>query len=88
MPRREAGTPPFTDMECARVRLTCTLHYELEIDPETLPVALSLVDQLYGTQQRLMSLAATVAAPDQTVQAAIIAALEPDDGGASEADKS
>jgi len=42
-PRQEAGTLLFTDMECARVRLICTLHYELEIDPETLPVVLSLV---------------------------------------------
>jgi chaperone modulatory protein CbpM len=88
VPRQEAGTLFFTDMECARVRLICTLHYELEVDAETLPVVLSLVDQLYDTRQRLLSLAAAVAAQDQTVQAAIIAALEPDDGGASEANKS
>ena len=37
-PRHEAGRPLFTDMECARVRLICTLHYELEIDAGTLPV--------------------------------------------------
>ena len=88
VPRHEARTPLFTTMECARVRFTCTLHYELEIDLETLPAVLSLVDQLYDTRQRLLSLAAAIAAQDQTVQAAIIAALEPDDGGASEADKS
>ena len=34
VPRQEAGTLLFTDMECARVRLICTLHYELEIDVE------------------------------------------------------
>ena len=88
VPRHEARTPLFTTMECARVKFICTLHYELEIDLETLPVVLSLVDQLYDTRQRLLSLAAAIAAQDQTVQAAIIAALEPDDGGASEADKS
>ena len=87
-PRHEAGTPLFTDMECARARLICTLHYELEIDADTLPVVLSLVDQLYDTRQRLLSLTAAVAAQDQAVQAAIIAALEPDDVGASEANKS
>jgi len=79
-PRQEAGTLLFTDMECARVRLICTLHYDLEIDPETLPVVLSLVDQLYDTRQRLLSLAAAVAAQNQAVQAAIIAAMEPNDG--------
>ena len=72
----EAETLLFGDMECARIRLICTLHYELEIDAETLPVVLSLVDQLYDTRQRLLSLSAAVAAQDQTVQAAILAAIE------------
>ena len=68
VPRQEAGTLLFTDMECARVRLICTLHYELEIDAGTLPVVLSLVDQLYDTRQRLLSLTAAVTAQDENVQ--------------------
>lgn len=84
-PRREAGTLLFPDIECARVRLICTLHYELEIDVDTLPVVLSLVDQLYDTRQRLLSLTAAVAAQDQAVQAAIIAAMKPN-GGSSHDD--
>jgi chaperone modulatory protein CbpM len=76
VPRQEAGALVFTDMECARVRLICTLRYELEIDPETLPVVLSLVDQLYDTRRRLLSLTAAVAAQDKDIQAAIIAAME------------
>ena len=79
-PRQEAGTLLFTHMECARVRLICTLHYELEFDKETLSVVLSLVDQLYDTRQRLLSLTAAVAAQDKKIQAAIIAAMEPNDG--------
>ena len=75
MPRQEAGSLLFTEMECARVRLICTLHYELDIDTETLPVVLSLVDQLYDTRQRLSSLTAAIAAQDKNVQTAIIAAL-------------
>ena len=77
-PRHDDGMLLFTDMECARVRLICTLHYELEIDAETLPVVLSLVDQLYETRQRLLSLTAAVATQDEDTQAAIIAAMEPD----------
>ena len=57
-PQQDAGTEYFSDIDCARVRLICTLHYELEIDLGTLPVVLSLVDQLYDTRQRLLSLAA------------------------------
>ena len=77
-PRHDDGMLLFTDMECARVRLICTLHYELEIDAETLPVVLSLVDQLYETRQRLLSLTAAVATQDEDTQAAVIAAMEPD----------
>ena len=87
VPQQEAGTLLFTDMECARVRLICTLHYELEIDAGTLPVVLSLVDQLYDTRQRLLSLTAAITAQDKKIQAAIIAAMEPN-GGSSAADKS
>ena len=86
-PRHEAGTLLFTDMECARVRLICTLHYEIEIDVETLPVVLSLVDQLYDTRQRLLSLTAAVAAQGKAVQAAIIAVMEPN-AGSSETNES
>ncbi len=77
-PRQDAGELIFSEMECARIRLICTLHYELEIGAGTLPVVLSLIDQLYDTRQRLLSLTAAVAAQDKTVQAAIISALEPD----------
>ncbi len=79
VPRQAAETLLFTDMECARVRLICTLHYELEIDAGTLPVVLSLVDQLYNTRQRLFSLTAAIATQDSNVQAAIIAAMKPSD---------
>ncbi len=77
VPGHEDGSLFFTDFECARVRLICTLRYELEIDPETLPVVLSLVDQLYDTRQRLMSLTAAVAAQGEAVQAAVLAAMAP-----------
>jgi len=83
VPRQDAGTLLFGDMECARVRLICTLRYELEIDTETLSVVLSLLDQLYDTRQRLLSLTAAVAAQDKDIQAAIIAAMSGDDRGLS-----
>ena len=87
-PRRtDAGTLFFTDMESARVQLICMLHYELEIDVDTLPVVLSLIDQLYDTRQRLLSLTAAVMVQDKNVQAAIIAAMK-SDGESSGADKS
>ena len=74
-PQQESGTLLFSDMECARLRLICTLHYELEIDAQALPVVLSLVDQLYETRQRLLSLTAAVAVQDKNTQTAILAAI-------------
>lgn len=81
-PEQDLGSLLFSDMECARVRLICTLTYELEIDSGVLPVVLSLVDQLYDTRQRLLSLTRAVTAQDKTIQAAIIAAMS--SGGRSE----
>jgi len=77
-PGRDAESLLFTETEFARVRLICTLRYELEIDADTLPVVLSLIDQLYDTRQRLRSLTAAVATQDKPIQAAIIAAIEKD----------
>ena len=74
-PHQEAETWAFSEMECARVRLICTLHYELEIDTNALPVVLSLIDQLYETRRRLKSLTAGVTAQDKAIQTAIIAAM-------------
>jgi len=79
-PQKDAGALHFSDMECARIRLICTLRYELVIDAETLPVVLSLVDQLYDTRQRLLSLAAAVSAQDKAVKTAILAAIDQDAG--------
>ncbi len=76
-PQQDAGSLSFSEMECARVRLICTLTYELEIDSGALPVVLSLVDQLYDTRQRLLSLTRAVTVQDKTIQAAIIAAMSP-----------
>ncbi len=75
-PQEDAGALFFSEMECARIRLICTLHYELEIDAETLPVVVSLVDQLHQTRQRLLTLTAAVAAQDKAVQAAVLAAIK------------
>jgi chaperone modulatory protein CbpM len=83
-PQQEAGALLFSDMECARIRLICTLRYELEIDAEVLPVVLSLVDQLYDTRQRLLSLTAAVAAQDEAVQAAILTAIDLKAGSGTE----
>ena len=74
-PQTHAGELLFTEMDYARVRLICTLRHELEIDEQTLPLVLSLIDQLYDTRRQLRSLAAAVTEQGKSVQAAVIAAV-------------
>ena len=75
-PQEDGGVLVFSEMECARIRLISTLRYELEIEADTLPVILSLVDQLYQTRQHLLKLSAAVAAQDEPVRLAGLAAIE------------
>lgn len=74
-PLREGTTLHFSDLECARVRLICTLRHEYGIERDTMPVILSLLDQLYDTRRRLNMLAAAVAGQDEVVRDAILGAV-------------
>lgn len=74
-PHEEAGGTLFTAPDRARVQLLCTLRYTLEIEEETLPVVLSLMDQLYATRAELRALAAAVAGQEAYVQQSVLATL-------------
>ncbi len=52
-PRRDAGELDFEEIDVARVRLILELQMELEVEEPTLPLVLSLLDQLYATRQQL-----------------------------------
>lgn len=77
--REERGLV-FSDRECARVGLIRTLRYELDVEIDTLPVIMSLLDQLYETRARLRALGAAVAAQDRATREAILGRLAPADG--------
>lgn len=80
----EATQPMFTEIQYARVRLICTLRYDMDVEEETLPVVLGLLDQLHETRQRLHTLSQAVLAQDEEVKAAVLQALsqtrQPGDG--------
>jgi chaperone modulatory protein CbpM len=57
-PSREGGL--FEDAEVARVRLICDLVYDLEVGEESVPVILSLLDQLHDARRTLKALAAVI----------------------------
>jgi chaperone modulatory protein CbpM len=57
-PDGQPGAYVFRDIDVARVRLILELRDDMEIDEATLPVVLSLLDQLYDLRRRLRDLAA------------------------------
>ena len=52
-PEMEGGEPAFGEIDVARVRLILELRTVLEVDEPTLPLVLSLLDQLYATRRQL-----------------------------------
>lgn len=50
----------FDDADVARVRLICDLVYDLEVGEESVPVILSLLDQLHDARRTLRALAAAI----------------------------
>jgi chaperone modulatory protein CbpM len=74
------GTPGhylFQEIDVARVRLIHELRTDLKVEEETLPVVLSLLDQLYETRRQLSLLRAVVnqILPDEA-SLKVISALE------------
>ena len=52
-PGEVAGEPDFADIDVARIRLILELHTKLEVEEPTVPLVLSLLDQLYATRRQL-----------------------------------
>lgn len=61
----------FEDADVARVHLICDLRYDLEIDEESVPVILSLIDQVHDARRTLRALATAVSEQPDDVRAAI-----------------
>lgn len=71
--RGEAG-PVFDQVDLARIRLVCELRDDLGLDEGSIPVVLSLVDQLYGMRRDLRALAGAVDQQPADVAASVRAA--------------
>ena len=67
-PDQESTGASFTDIDVARVRLVCHLRADLNVNDDSIPVILSLLDQLYGVRRELRLLAEAVADQPDAVQ--------------------
>jgi len=75
-PDRTGSEYRFSDTDTARVRLIWELHYELNIQHDTLPTVLSLLDQVYGLRHQLRNLSTAVAKQSPSVREEIARALK------------
>jgi len=67
-PDRVEGAAVFHEVDIARVRLLHDLEHELEFDEDTVPLVLSLLDQIHGLRNELRSLVAAVDEQPQDVR--------------------
>lgn len=72
LPARGDRGARFSDIDVARVRLILHLQREMKISSDTVPLVLSLMDQVYGLRQELRRLARAVEAQPETVKQAIL----------------
>jgi chaperone modulatory protein CbpM len=70
--RRERGEPAFSDLDVARVCLICDLRHDLAVEEDTIPLVLSLLDQMYTLRRQINALAGAVRQQPEDVRAAIL----------------
>lgn len=68
----------FLEIDVARVRLIHDLHRAMEISEETMPLVLSLLDQVYALRGTLRDMLRALEEQPDNVRAAMLAALRRD----------
>ena len=73
----QAGTDPiFHDIDIARIRLIHDLRTIMRIEDETIPLVLSLLDQVYELRAGLRAVLRAVEAQPEPVREAIRSAID------------
>ena len=75
-PERSGADPVFQDIDIARIRLIHDLRTVMRIEDETIPLILSLLDQVYDLRSGLRAMLRAVDAQPEPVREAILAALD------------
>ena len=66
----------FEEIDVARIQLIYELHYRIMVEPDTMPLVLSLLDQLYGTRAHINQLVKAIEQQPEGVKADIFSLLE------------
>jgi len=70
-PQRDEQGYLFDQVDESRVALACDLHYRMGLEHASLPVILSLIDQLHDARRHLRALTRAVAEQPDTVRQVI-----------------
>jgi chaperone modulatory protein CbpM len=68
-PEGEPGHWRFRDIDVARVRLIVELRREMRVEEQTLPLVLSLLDQLYDARRAMRRLGEAMTEVDEATRA-------------------
>jgi chaperone modulatory protein CbpM len=68
IPERDEHGYIFDHVDQSRVALACDLHYRMGLEHASLPIILSLIDQLHDARHHLHRLAQIVSNQPQSVQ--------------------
>jgi chaperone modulatory protein CbpM len=74
--RPEPDEPRFSDLDIARVCLICDLRHDLAVEEDTMPLVLSLLDQIYILRRQMNALTAAIRQQPDDVRQAILDLLE------------
>jgi chaperone modulatory protein CbpM len=72
----EAQEPVFSDIDVARAILICDLRHDLDVEEETMPLVLSLLDQVYALRRRLNVLSDALLEQPEEVRRSILDLVE------------
>ena len=74
-PTLEAGEVYYQEVDVARLRLLVTLEDDIEVDRDTVPVVVELLDQIHGLRRALRVLGEAVGRQPDPVRADIRATV-------------
>lgn len=75
-PVRTHQGPSFARIDIVRLQLIVTLRHDLDVNDESVPIILALIDQIHGLRYKLRSLTEAVEAQPRDIQETILKKLK------------
>ena len=75
-PKQTQGRAYFADIDIVRLQLILNLQIDLSINAESIPIILSLIDQVHGLRHKLRSLAEAIGEQPEDIQQVILQTME------------